>query len=78
MPTGTIPDKIQNGLFEGGTAASNVTASALLGLRLSAKLGNSYSIFLEPAASINLSGGWGPEQEKIDRFSVRAGVHARL
>ena len=78
MPTGNIPDKIQNGLFEGGRAINNVTASALLGLRISAKLGNSYSIFLEPVASINLSGSWGPEQEKIDRFSVRAGVHARL
>lgn len=78
MPVGNIPDKIQYGLFEGGRANNNVTASALLGLRLSAKLGNSYSIFLEPGANINLSGGWGPEQEKIDRFSVRAGVYSRL
>ena len=78
LPSGTIPDKVQNGIFEGGSIGNNLTASAQFGLRIRAKLGHKYSIFLEPAATLNLAGSWGPDQERIDRYSVRAGVYTRL
>lgn len=78
IPNGTIPDKAQSGLFEQGRLRENLSAHATLGLRLTADLGAAYSIFLEPGASMNLAGSWGPFQEKIDRFSVRAGVYSRF
>lgn len=78
LPAGTIPDKIQNGLLEGGKISNNLTTSAQFGLRLKARVGSTYSIFVEPVASLHLAGGWGPDKDKIDRYSVRAGVYARL
>lgn len=78
LPAGTIPDKVQNGILEGGSISNNLSANAQFGLRVKAKIGSRYSIFVEPVASLNLAGAWGPEKEKVDRYSVRAGVYARL
>jgi len=78
LPSGTIPDKVQSGVFEGGTISDNLSLNATLGLRLKASLGSNYSVFLEPTASLNLAGTWSPDRERTDRFSVRAGVYTKL
>ena len=78
LPSGTIPDKVQSGVFEGGNISDNLSLNAALGIRLKASLGSNYSVFLEPTASLNLAGTWSPDRERTDRFSVRAGVYTKL
>ncbi|MFN7266948.1 MAG: hypothetical protein ACK5VB_05610 [Bacteroidota bacterium] len=78
LPSGTIPDKVQSGVFEGGNISDNLSLNAALGIRLKASLGSNYSVFLEPTASLNLAGTWSPDRERTDRFSVRAGIYTKL
>lgn len=73
-----IPGKRNDGAFEGGALAGNSFVSAELGLRVERSMGKRYTAFVEPSYRHGLGKGYGPKREKINTFSLQAGVLAAL
>ena len=73
-----IPGKRNDGAFEGGSLAGNSFVSAELGLRVERSMGKRYTAFVEPSYRHGLGKGYGPKREKINTFSLQAGVLAAL
>lgn len=73
-----IPGKRNDGAFEGGSLAGNTYVAAELGLRVERSLGKKYTAFVEPSYRHSVGKGFGPKREKINTFSLQAGVMAAL
>lgn len=73
-----IPNRNQKGALEGGSFKTNAYATADVGMRVEQPLGKRYVAFVEPTYRRSLGGGFGPKRERINSFTIHAGVMASL
>lgn len=69
----------ESGLMDGGDPGNALLAGISVSTGAQIHIDQNWSVFLEPGVSLDLSGnGFGPNHDKINYFSIRTGVVAKL